>query len=147
MTETVEFDRATFSNTPFVLRVEKPWGHELIFTPPEKPYCGKLLHIRAGQRISLQFHDLKQETIVLLRGRGMLLSENAIGVMEEIAMEPGMGYSTVPGQRHRLIALEDCDFFEASTPERGATYRLEDDSGRDHETEATRARERGQASP
>ena len=144
MTSDTDFDASTFSNAPFVVRVEKPWGYELIFTPPDKPYCGKVLHVNAGQRISLQYHDEKQETIMLLRGRGILLADNAAGELEEIEMEPGKGYSNVPGQRHRLIAVEDCDFIEASMPETGNTYRIEDDSGRGTETAQMRAHERGQ---
>ena len=53
-------------------------------------------------------------------------------------MEIGKGYSNVPGQRHRLVAVEDSEFVEASTPETGTTYRLEDDHGRGHETEIIR---------
>ncbi len=132
-------DPATFNNTPFVLRVEKPWGYELLFSPPGRPYAGKLLHLHAGKRISLQYHDEKHETIVLLRGRAQLQADNAAGVLETIEMEPAKGYSNVPGQRHRLIAIDDCDFIEASTPELGTTYRLEDDAGRGHETEAVRS--------
>lgn len=143
MTSDPAFDRSRFTTEPSAIRVDKPWGYELIFTPPEKPYTGKLLHVAAGNRLSLQYHDQKQETILLLHGAGVLLSENAHGVLEEIRMEQGQGYSILPGQRHRLVALEDCDFIEASTAEVGATYRLEDDSGRPTETEAERARERG----
>ncbi len=132
-------DRTSFNNTPFVLRVEKPWGYELLFSPPDRPYAGKLLHLHAGKRISLQYHDEKHETIVLLRGRARLQADNADGVLETIEMEPAKGYSNVPGQRHRLIAIDDCDFIEASTPELGTTYRLEDDAGRGHETEDVRS--------
>ncbi len=142
MTQSLHFDPTRFTNEPFARRVEKPWGYELIFTPEDKPYTGKILHVRAGRRLSLQYHDQKLETIMLLHGRAILLCDNAEGELEEIVMEPGHGYSNIPGQRHRLIAIEDCDFVEASTPETGATYRLEDDSGRGTETEADRARER-----
>jgi mannose-6-phosphate isomerase-like protein (cupin superfamily) len=142
MARHTDFDPSAFSNQPFVLSVQKPWGYELIFTPPGKGYSGKILHVNAGKRLSLQYHDKKEETIMLLRGRGILLCDNARGELEEIEMEPGKGYSNVPGQRHRLIAIEDCDFLEASLAETGTTYRLEDDSGRAHETEAMRAQER-----
>jgi mannose-6-phosphate isomerase len=142
MREHTDFDPTGFTNAPFLRRVEKPWGYELIFTPPGKPYTGKLLHVDAGKRLSLQYHDEKLETIMLLRGRGILLADNERGELEEIEMEPLKGYSNVPGQRHRLIAIEDCDFVEASLPETGTTYRLEDDSGRGTETEAMRAQER-----
>jgi len=136
------FDHTRFTNAPFQTRVEKPWGYELIFTPPEKGYTGKILHVDAGKRLSLQYHDQKQETIMLLRGRGLLLCDNERGELEELEMEPGRGYSNIPGQRHRLIAIEDCDFVEASTPETGTTFRLEDDTGRGEETEQARSQER-----
>ena len=144
MTTYAEFHPSTFTTEPFALVVNKPWGHELLFTPPELPYCGKLLHVLAGKRLSLQFHDEKQETIMLLRGRGILLADNAAGELEEIEMIPGKGYSIAPGQRHRLVAVEDCDFVEASTAETGTTFRLEDDTGRADETEPARLRDRGQ---
>lgn len=142
MTHHTAFDPTAFTNAPYALRVEKPWGYEVIFTPPEKPYTGKMLHVNAGMRISLQYHDQKSETIMLLRGRGILLADNNRGDLVEIEMEPLKGYSNIPGQRHRLIAIDDCDFVEASQPETGNTYRLEDDSGRGTETAAMRARER-----
>ena len=142
MNSHTDFDPSAFTNQPFLQRVEKPWGYELIFTPPGKPYTGKILHVQAGKRLSLQWHDEKPETIVLLRGRATLLADNAERTLEEIEMEPGKGYSNVHGQRHRLIAIEDSDFVEASLRESGNTYRLEDDSGRGTETEDLRARER-----
>jgi oxalate decarboxylase/phosphoglucose isomerase-like protein (cupin superfamily) len=128
----------SWSTHPFVERVEKPWGYELLFTPSGKPYAGKLLHVNAGRRLSLQYHDGKWETILLLSGRADLQVDAADGTLATIAMEPMKGYSVVPGQRHRLIAREDCVFVEASTPETGTTYRLEDDSGRGNETESVR---------
>ncbi len=137
-----DFDPSAFSNQPFGLKVDKPWGYEIVFTPPGKPYTGKVLHVAAGKRISLQYHDQKQETIMLLHGAGILLCDDDKGELQEIRMEPGRGYSNIPGQRHRLIAVEDCDFIEASTPETGTTYRLQDDSGRLHESEADRNMER-----
>jgi oxalate decarboxylase/phosphoglucose isomerase-like protein (cupin superfamily) len=133
------FDSSAFDNTPFAGRVAKPWGYELLFTPPEKPYAGKLLHVHAGRRLSLQYHDEKRETIMLLRGRAQLLADDASGDLQTIEMQTGVGYSNVPGQRHRLVAIEDCDFIEASTPESGTTYRLEDDANRGHESPELRA--------
>lgn len=142
MADRKDFDPSTFSNAPFGLKVDKPWGYEVVFTPPDKPYTGKVLHVQAGKRISLQYHDQKQETIMLLHGAGILLCDNDKGELEEIRMEVGKGYSNVPGQRHRLIAIEECDFIEASTPETGTTYRLQDDSGRADESESDRNRQR-----
>lgn len=128
-----------YSCDPFCQRIEKPWGYELLFTPPGKPYAGKLIHVDAGRRLSLQFHDAKLETLLLLRGRAELQIDDADGVLRTIAMQPGAGYSVVPGQRHRLIAIEDCELVEASTAETGTTFRLEDDAGRVDETDALRA--------
>jgi oxalate decarboxylase/phosphoglucose isomerase-like protein (cupin superfamily) len=135
----MEFDRAHYEDPPFSRRVEKPWGYELIFTQSDLPYTGKLLHIRAGKRLSLQYHDRKQETQYLLAGRALLVVEDARGELREIEMETGRGYTNHPGQRHRLAAIEDADIFEVSTPEIGNTYRLDDDYHRDTETEAQRA--------
>ncbi|MHB8575393.1 MAG: cupin domain-containing protein, partial [Dehalococcoidia bacterium] len=132
--------KARFETRPFSLRIEKPWGYEILFTPPALDYAGKLLHINAGRRLSLQYHDQKSETITLLRGRALLQADGATGDLKTIEMQLGEGYSIVPGQRHRLIAVGDCDLVEASTPERGTTYRIEDDAGRGDETEAVRNR-------
>ncbi len=72
-----QFDKTAFTNTPYVKRVEKPWGYELHFVPEGMPYMGKLLHINAGNRLSLQVHDQKQETYWLLQGECDLVMENA----------------------------------------------------------------------
>ena len=95
MPDHTDFDPSRFTNEPFLTRVEKPWGYELIFTPPDKPYTGKLLHVDAGKRLSLQYHDEKLETIMLLRGRGILLCDDSAGELVEIEMEPAKGYSGV----------------------------------------------------
>jgi mannose-6-phosphate isomerase-like protein (cupin superfamily) len=123
--------------TPFAQTVEKPWGYEVRFTPSDRPYAGKLLHVFAGHRLSLQYHDRKWETILLLSGKAILVIEGSHG-LETVAMEPYKGYSIVPGQRHRIIAVDACAIVESSTPELGTTYRLEDDTGRADETEAER---------
>lgn len=128
-----------FTCDPFVQRVDKPWGYEILFTPPGKPYVGKLIHVDATRRLSLQIHDGKWETLLLLRGRAEFQIEDAGGVLRTVAMEPGKGYSVVPGQRHRLMALDACEVVESSTPESGTTYRLEDDAGRGHETDTVRS--------
>lgn len=139
-----QFDKSKFTNFPFILKVEKPWGYELIFTPPDLPYTGKILHINAGKRLSLQVHDKKQETGFIRTGQCNLIIENTSGEMETIEMQPDKGYNIVPGQKHRYQAITDCDVFEVSTPEIGTTYRLEDDYKRPDETENLRAEERKQ---
>lgn len=132
------FDKSKFTNEPYVKKIEKPWGYEIIFTQENLPYAGKILHINAGKRLSLQYHDRKQETQFLISGRCLRISDNQNGDLIEIEMEKFKGYTISIGQRHRLQAIEDCDVFEVSTPEIGNTYRLEDDYKRSTETEEIR---------
>jgi oxalate decarboxylase/phosphoglucose isomerase-like protein (cupin superfamily) len=113
--------------------VEKPWGSELVFTESRLPYCGKLLTIQAGHRLSLQVHDSKTETICLLTGSALLTLEDEGGAVIETPMELQVGYTVLPGRRHRIRALADSVLAEASTPETGTTFRLEDDYGRPDE--------------
>lgn len=124
---------------PHQVRVEKPWGWEIVWAETPQ-YCGKLLHIRAGSRLSLQYHDQKLETQCLLHGRALLVVEDAAGALREVEMEPGKGYTIQPFQRHRLVGIDDADIIEVSTPERGTTFRLEDDYTRPDETEELRRR-------
>jgi len=131
-------DRSVFKNIPFIKKVDKPWGYEMIFTPEDLPYTGKLMHINAGKRLSLQVHDKKQETQILIKGKCNSIIENVSGEMETIEMVPMQGYTMMIGQKHRLHAVEDCDVFEVSTPEIGNTFRLEDDYSRSTETEDMR---------
>jgi len=138
------FDTSTFTNNSYVKRVEKPWGYELHLVPEDTPYMLKIEHINAGKRYSLQIHDDKSETWTLISGRAALIWENAEGELIETELEPGKGYTSQLGQRHRLVGITDADVVEASTPERGTTWRLEDDFGRPHETPEQRKKERGE---
>src|SRR5215468_9796063 len=141
------FDRASFALEPLGRRIDKPWGFEVLLSPPNAPYASKLIHVYAGRRLSLQLHDTKVETQTLVAGRGVLVLEGADGKLHDIEMQPGVGYHVAVGQRHRLCAAADADatVFEASTPEAGVTLRLEDDYARPDETEALRAAERATA--
>jgi len=132
-------DKSTFSTDSRSERVEKPWGYEIILTSKDAPYTAKIIHIKAGARLSLQAHDQKTESWCVLSGRAGVLIENSAGELVQIELKPGVGYTTALGQRHRLLGLTDCDVFEASTPELGTTLRLEDDYNRPDETEAMRA--------
>ena len=125
-------------NKPHIKRIEKPWGYELHFTPDNLPYMGKILHINAGCRISLQFHDEKQESWYKLKGKVVMILGDEGGNLFEQDMEEGVGYTTKTNQKHRLKALEDSDILEVSTPEIGTTFRLEDDYSRGDETEELR---------
>jgi mannose-6-phosphate isomerase-like protein (cupin superfamily) len=105
---------------------------------------GKILHIAAGSRLSLQLHDEKQESWLLINGRAKVLWDNNQGELVETELQQGQGYSTAVGQRHRLVGITDCDVIEVSTPERGTTWRLEDDYSRPDETPEQRKKERGE---
>ena len=138
------FDPRGFSLSPHARRIEKPWGYEVLLSPPEAPYAAKLIHVEAGKRLSLQIHDTKVETQTLIDGKGLLVLEDEHGQLRDVPLEPGVGYHIAVGQRHRLCAAPDQDVtvFEASSPEAGTTWRLEDDFKRPHQTDEERARER-----
>lgn len=132
------FDPATFFTTPFQKKVEKPWGYELIYTPDDSPATGKVLHLNAGKRLSLQYHDVKRETLCLVKGQAMITLSDKNDKTIEIPMELNKGYHIMPGQVHRVTAVTDIDLIEASTPEKGNTFRIEDDAKRPTETEEMR---------
>lgn len=127
-------EKFEFNNTPYVRRIEKPWGWEIHWVPDGRPYMGKIIHINAGARLSLQKHDQKTESWYLMNGRAKLIWDDVTGNLVETELEPGKGYSCEVGQRHRLAGITDCDIIEVSTPEIGTTYRLEDDYKRSDET-------------
>ncbi len=130
--------KGKFANKPYARRVEKPWGWEIHWVPDDKPYMGKIEHIKAGCRLSLQYHDKKQESWLLINGRAKVVWDNDKGDLEEIELVRGKGFSCDLKQRHRLVGITDCDIVEVSTPEIGTTYRLEDDYNRIDETSEQR---------
>jgi mannose-6-phosphate isomerase len=109
-------------------KIEKPWGYELLFalTPF---YAGKLIFVKKGHRLSLQYHKKKDETIYLHQGKVRLEIEEE-GKMVSKTFEPGQSVRVPPGTKHRLQAIEDSTFFEVSTTELDDVVRLEDDYGR-----------------
>jgi quercetin dioxygenase-like cupin family protein len=110
-------------------RVPKPWGEEIIFALTDQ-YAGKILTIRKGESLSLQYHVKKDETIHLFSGDlRLVLDEDGTG-LEEHVLRPGESYHVRPGTKHRMIAITDCDILEASTPEVDDVVRLEDAYGR-----------------
>jgi mannose-6-phosphate isomerase len=112
-----------------VRRVEKPWGHEIIWAHAER-YVGKLLFIKAGERLSLQYHEQKDETVYVLSGKMVFEHGPRDAAREDLVMKPGDAFRITPHTVHRMIALEDTQILEASTPELDDVVRLEDKYGR-----------------
>ena len=111
-----------------VITVPKPWGHETIWAHTDR-YVGKILHINAGQALSVQYHNKKDETIFLWAGRLLFeIQENGQLVKRELKV--GESVHVTPGTVHRMTAIDDCDVFEVSTPELDDVVRLEDRYGR-----------------
>lgn len=123
---------------PFQIKVDKPWGYELIFTPPEASAVAKILHLNKGSRFSLQYHEEKAETLVLINGEAKMIWGNDKNRLFEEKMKNGRGYFIPKGLIHRCEAITDCDIFESSTKEEGKTVRLQDDYDRKDETEEDR---------
>ena len=111
-------------------RVDKPWGHELIWAHTDR-YVGKILVIEAGSRLSLQRHEIKDETILVRSGRLRLFLEDDDGVVRESELGPGEHRRVQTGRIHRYEAIERCELIEVSTPELDDVVRLEDDFGRE----------------
>ena len=109
--------------------VQKPWGYELIWAKT-KDYVGKVLHINRGHQLSLQYHERKEETIFVQTGSMTLLFETDDGVMVDVCLRAGEAHHIPPGRKHRMIANEDCDIFEVSTPFLEDVVRLQDGYGR-----------------
>lgn len=123
---------------PFQKRIDKPWGYEIIYTSEKDPFAGKLLHVKAGKKLSLQYHDAKEESLCLIKGKALITLSNSQKKIFKIPMEPLKGYFIAKGQIHRIEAKTDIDVMEASSPEKGNTVRLEDDFKRQTETETMR---------
>ena len=110
--------------------VAKPWGQELIWALTDR-YCGKVITIETGRRLSLQYHERKDEAIFVTRGRLRLLLENDRGEDEIRELGPGEGAHVPVGRRHRYEAIERVELVEVSTPELDDVVRIEDDFGRE----------------
>ncbi|MSR36494.1 MAG: cupin domain-containing protein [Gemmatimonadetes bacterium] len=110
-------------------RVDKPWGHELIWADTEL-YVGKILHVKAGEALSLQLHRQKDETIYVFRGRVRFESGPSPEELTASELGPGEALRLRPGTVHRMEAIEDSDLLEASTPHLQDVVRLQDRYGR-----------------
>ena len=114
-----------------VRRVDKPWGHELIWALTDV-YCGKVLFVKAGHALSLQFHREKDESWLVQSGRAKLeLGDAGQGALVEEVIGPGSAFHYTPGTVHRVTALEDTTILEVSTPHLDDVVRLEDAYGRE----------------
>jgi mannose-6-phosphate isomerase-like protein (cupin superfamily) len=110
-------------------RVDKPWGYELIWALTEE-YVGKVLFIRAGQALSLQYHERKDESWLVQSGRATLELGEVGGPLAAIEIGPGDCFRYRPGTVHRVTAIEDTTIIEVSTPQLEDVVRLEDRYGR-----------------
>jgi mannose-6-phosphate isomerase len=112
-------------------RVDKPWGYELIWALSER-YCGKVLFVRAGESLSLQFHNEKDESWLVQDGRAKLeLGAAGEKVLKEEVITAGAAFRFRPGTVHRVTAIEDTTILEVSTPQLDDVVRLEDAYGRE----------------
>jgi mannose-6-phosphate isomerase-like protein (cupin superfamily) len=118
-----------------VRKVDKPWGHELIWALSED-YCGKVLFVKAGCALSLQFHNEKDESWLVQSGRAKLeLGEAGARVLNEEVIGAGAAFRYRPGTVHRVTAIEDTTILEVSTPQIDDVVRLEDLYGREGTSE------------
>lgn len=113
-----------------VVSVPKPWGHETIWAQSDR-YVGKILHIRAGQELSVQYHNEKDETVHLLSGEIVYRVQSGSNLLEDVQLKPGESFRITPGTIHQMVGLTDCDVLEVSTPELDDVVRLSDKYGRE----------------
>jgi mannose-6-phosphate isomerase len=112
-------------------KVEKPWGHELIWALTDG-YCGKVLFVKAGHSLSLQFHREKDESWLVQSGRAKLeLGAAGDPLLNEEVIAAGAAFHYPPGTVHRITAIEDTTILEVSTPHLDDVVRLEDAYGRE----------------
>lgn len=124
------------------IKVNKPWGYEIILTDPDLPYTAKLLHINQAEELSLQYHDQKTETLTLVSGDCQISIGPNQQSINTVKMKPHQGYTLKPNTVHQIKANTNCLIFEASTPEIGTTYRLQDKYGRPDESQQIRNSQR-----
>ena len=109
-------------------RVEKPWGHELIWARTDR-YVGKILHVEAGHLLSLQYHERKEESIYVLSGEIILRLQQGDTLIER-RLAQGEAFHILPTVIHQFEAVVTSDLLEASTPEIDDVIRLKDRYGR-----------------
>jgi mannose-6-phosphate isomerase-like protein (cupin superfamily) len=114
-------------------RVDKPWGHELWYALTDR-YAGKILQVEAGHRLSLQFHEHKDESSFVVSGRLKLVTGTTVEDLTEVEIGPGHTWRNEPGQIHTIEAIETARILEVSTPEVDDVVRLSDAYGREGRT-------------
>jgi mannose-6-phosphate isomerase len=115
--------------------VDKPWGSELIWGESEH-YAGKILFVKAGESLSLQYHEVKDESWYVLEGRAKLeLGRAGEGRVEEVEITVGQAFRFRPGTVHRVTGIEDTRILEVSTAHLDDVVRLEDAYGREGTSE------------
>ena len=119
-----------FSTAGSRQKIAKPWGNLTIFTPKRAIRTGKIMEIEAGKRLSLHYHEKKDETVTLYSGKAKLHLENNQGEIDIIDMKLMAGYHIEANKKHRAEAIEDSVLFEVSSADAGSTVRVEDDFGR-----------------
>ena len=120
----------TKPSAPVARVVPKPWGSELWFAHTDR-YAGKLLRVKAGHRLSLQYHVHKDESAYLLSGRLKLVTGSSKDALVEVEVEPGAIWHNVAGAIHTVEAITDCVVVEVSTPELDDVVRISDRYGRE----------------
>jgi mannose-6-phosphate isomerase len=134
--DTADLLHDLYGTTELPIRVEKPWGFEIVYAATDK-YVGKIIHVNKGHELSLQYHNKKQESNLLQQGRLVLIrGPNALesrqstkdiqAQLAEQIIEPGHVWTNLPGDVHTVRALVDSEFLEVSTPELDDVVRLKD---------------------
>lgn len=123
---------ATRSGRVEVKTVPKPWGHETIWASTDR-YVGKILHIKAGHALSIQYHNAKDETVHLLSGEIIYRVQTGPGQgdLEDVRLRAGESFRIAPHTVHQMEAVTDCDVLEASTAHLDDVVRLQDRYGRE----------------
>ena len=128
--------RRAMSGPAEVTKVPKPWGHEIIWAKTER-YVGKILHVKAGHALSVQYHNRKDETVYLLSGElTYWVKLPGTEELKDMKLEVGDAFRITPGTVHYMEAVTDCDVLEASTPELDDVVRIQDRYGREGTSKA-----------
>ena len=122
--------RKTETDQTLPRHVAKPWGYEIWWAATDE-YVGKILHVNKGHRLSLQYHEKKDETCYVLSGRLILVQGESTDGLSDRTVIVGDVWRNRPGVIHTIEALEDSDVIEASTPYLEDVVRLSDNYGRE----------------